>query len=336
MSGKHDLIVVGAPLPATLQNAITLWADARTDATSSRRHDLLRDKTRGVGAFFTWCSKHPNTVTPLDVKAWQAHLEEPDAEGKRRAPATVYARISQLSSFYEWLLSDPATAKGVGTNPCKLARPKAPKAYSSESTQALSDDQVKTLLAVVRDKANAGSIVGKRDYALLLLFVSTGLRRAEVLSLTWANVHFNSTITLKNVKVKGGFYRDREVADQRIKAALLDYLEASGRLDSMAADTPLWTSHDRANVRPGKALTSYAFAKNLKRYAREANLEGVHVHTLRHTFARMVSEDTGSIGMTQDALDHANRATTVVYTQRVSVKKDKHSRNILNRIEGGN
>jgi len=45
----------------------------------------------------------------------------------------------------------------------------------------------------------------------------------------------------------------------------------------------------------------------------------------RHTFARWVSESTGSIIETQDALGHKHAATTRVYVQRVAVKKDKHN-----------
>lgn len=323
MSQKTALTVTTDALPPALLNAITLWADARTDAGSERRVDLLRDKTRVVGAFFDWCGKHPGRVTPLDVKAWQAELEEVGL-----SPSTVYARISRLSSFYEWTLADPALSKEMHTNPVKLARPKAPKAYQSESTQALDDDEVKTLLAVVKARDD---VVGKRDYALMLFYLSTGMRRSEVIRLRWGDLKINGTIILTG-KVKGGNYVGREVADPRVKDALLDYLEASGRLDGMTPETPLWTSHDRANTRPGKALTGHAFVKRLKKYAEAAGIGDVHLHQTRHTYARMVSEDTGSIIETQDALGHANAATTKVYVQRIAVKKDKHGRGILDRL----
>ncbi len=58
----------------------------------------------------------------------------------------------------------------------------------------------------------------------------------------------------------------------------------------------------------------------------------MHLHQTRHTYARMVSEATGSIIETQDALGHSNVATTKVYVQRIAVKKDKHSKGILDRL----
>ena len=145
-----------------LHNAITLWADATTAPASARRGDLLRDKTAMVGAFFGYTGKPPELVTEIDVKAWQAELE-----GRGLAASTVYGYLSRLSSFYEWALQDPALAQRIGRNPVRLARPKVPPAYQAESTQALTDDELRELLRVVKRRADAGDVVGKRDYAML-------------------------------------------------------------------------------------------------------------------------------------------------------------------------
>jgi len=102
-------------------------------------------------------------------------------------------------------------------------------------------------------------------------------------------------------------------------------------MNALAEDKPLWTRHDRAG-KAGAMLSSHAFAKNLKRYAETAGLKGVHIHQTRHTFARIVAEDTGSMIETQDALGHRNLATTRVYVNRIAVKRDKHSRKITARF----
>jgi integrase len=116
----------------------------------------------------------------------------------------------------------------------------------------------------------------------------------------------------------------------RVKDALLDYLAASGCLHVLKTGAPVWTRHDRAG-RPGEPLTSHSYAVNAKRYAREAGVEGFHLHQMRHTFARIVSELTGSITDTQNALDHKNPSTTRVYVQRIAVKRDLYSNDILSR-----
>ena len=61
----------------------------------------------------------------------------------------------------------------------------------------------------------------------------------------------------------------------------------------------------------------------------------MHIHQMRHTFARIVAEETGSIVETQDALGHKSLSTTRVYVQRITVRKDKHSEVILKRVNSG-
>ena len=119
-------------------------------------------------------------------------------------------------------MGDPDLCQEIPRNPVHLARPKAPRAYQTESTQALSDEEAKALLAVVKAKADAGDIVGKRDYALLLFFLAIGMRRSEVMRLRWGDVKINDTVTV-TARVKGGDYVGREIADPRVKDALSDY-----------------------------------------------------------------------------------------------------------------
>jgi integrase len=197
----------------------------------------------------------------------------------------------------------------------------------------MSDEEVQALVSAVRQRALKGDLVGKRDYALLLMYLATGLRRQEVISLRGKDVHVDETLILA-YRAKGGDYRSREVREAQVKEALLDYLSASGRMHALKTDAPLWTRHDRAG-KPGEALTSHCFVKNLKKYAQEAGVKDFHLHRTRHTFARIVSEFTGDITATQNALDHQNRSTTRVYVQRIAVKKDFYSREIFKRWDSG-
>jgi len=322
-TSKNALAITGAGYTAAVRNAVELWATAST-AEGVRREDLIRDKRQVVVAFFDFIKKHPADVTPLDVREWLTDLAK---HGRR--PATIYQRACLLSSFYNWALRDPELSSYIKSNPARLARPKAPKAYQTESAKALSDDEISTLVSIVRQKALNGSVVGKRDYAILLFFMATGMRRSEVLSLRGRDLKINEGITITN-RVKGGTYIGREVSDPLVKEALVDYLSACNRLSALRTDAPLWTRHDFAGC-PGAALSSHCFVKNMKRYAKQAGIDHFHIHQTRHTFARIVAEDTGSIIATQDALDHRNPSTTRVYVQRIAVKRDQHSRRVSSR-----
>ena len=307
-------------LRVALQGAVSLWA-AATTGESERRQDLLRDKQRIVLSFFGYIGKLPGEVEPADVQGW-LH----DLEGRGIKPGTTYQHACLLSSFYSWALKDAEISQHIRRNPARLARPRAPKPYQTESVKALSDEEVGALVGAVRRRAQSGDVVGKRDYALLLLCLATGLRRQEAISLRGKDVHAGETLVLE-YRAKGGDYRSREVREPQVREALLDYLTAADRLHALKTDAPLWTRHDRAG-KPGEALSSHCFVKNVKKYAKEAGVEGFHLHRTRHTFARIVSEFTGDITATQNALDHQSRSTTRVYVQRIAVKRDLYSEEI--------
>jgi integrase/recombinase XerD len=317
------LMPAQADLQVALRGAVSLWASATT-SESERRADLLRDKQRIVFSFFGRAGKLPSEVEPSDVQGWLRELGEQGISA-----GTCYQHACLLSSFYSWAMRDPEVGQHVRRNPARLARPKAPKPYQTESVKALSDEEIGALVGAVQRRARAGDVVGKRDYALLLLYLATGLRRCEAISLRGKDVHLGETLVLA-YRAKGGDYRSREVREPQVAKALVDYLTAAGRMHVLKTDAPVWTRHDRAG-KPGEALTSHCYVKNLKKYAREAGVEGFHLHRTRHTFARIVSEVSGDITATQNALDHQNRSTTRVYVQRIAVKRDLYSNEVAKR-----
>jgi integrase/recombinase XerC len=321
---------LAAPDPAAaLRNAAVVWAEANTRPETLARAEKVKDKVSAVTSFFDFSGKHPGDVTSQDVHGWRSAME---ARGLK--PATVYARVSRVSAFYRWLMRDPRLSRLIMSNPAAQARPRYPRPYQSESTKALSDDEMNSLLGAVRRLAEGGSVVGKRDYALLLFYFLTGLRRSEVIGLRGKDLEIAGGSLVIKYRRKGGKFTAREVSDPSVLDALKEYLGAAGRGNVLGSERPLWTRHDRAG-RPGAPLTSRAFVENLKGYAREAGLSHVHLHQTRHTYARIVAEETGSFLEAQEALDHENAATTKVYVQRITVKRDRHGGKVSARIRKG-
>jgi len=314
-----------------LRHALRLWAEAVTAFSTERRDELQGYKQRVVSSFFSFVGKSPGEVSALDVESWRDWLARQKPDGLGLRVNTVYARVCFLSSFFEWAIKEPTLRGQIGSNPARLALPKAPKAYQTESVKAWTDEQLQAIVEAVRAKATSREIVGKRDYALLLFYLVTGMRRQEVIGLRGSDIKIDEYITMTG-KVKGGDYVEREVREPLLREALLDYLTSCGREGVLKTGGPLWTRHDRAG-RPGAALTSHAFVKNLKRYAREAGVGDVHLHQTRHSFARIVAEETGSLIDTQDALGHRNASTTRVYVQRIAVRRDKYSEKIAGRLK---
>jgi integrase len=249
---------LAAPDPeAALRNAFALWAERNTRTETLARAERLKDKVSAVTSFFDFAGKHPGDVTHEDVSRWRAEMER-----RGLKPATVYARVSRLSAFYHWLMSDPRLSHFIGSNPAAQARPRYPHPYQSESTKALSDDEMNALLGVVRRLADSGSVVGKRDYALLLFYFLTGLRRSEVIGLRGNDLEIRDGSLIIKYRRKGGKFTAREVSDPSVLEALSQYLTAAGRGNVIGSERPLWTRHDRAG-KSGAPLTSRAFVENL-------------------------------------------------------------------------
>src|SRR5215204_1852067 len=321
---------LAAPDPAAaMRSAVGLWAEQNTRPETLARAEKLKDKLSAVTSFFDFAGKDPVEVTPADVSRWREGME-----GRGLKPATVYARVSRVSAFYRWLMGDPQLSRFIRANPAAQARPRYPRPYQSEATKALTDGEMNSLLGVVRRLAGKGSIVGKRDYALLLFYFLTGLRRSEVIGLRGKDLELKEGTLVIKYRRKGGKFTAREVADPAAYEALKDYLRESGRENVLGSERPLWTRHDRAGS-PGAPLTSRAFVENLKTYAIEAGLSHIHLHQTRHTYARIVAEETGSFIEAQEALDHENQATTRVYVQRITVKRDRHGHKVSARIRKG-
>src|SRR5262245_15740926 len=328
-SEDQQLALVGTPTKPdelAVRNAAALWAEDTTSTVSLRRDDILCDIQKAVADFFAFTRKSAVEVRPEDVKAWQKAMEEQGLKG-----TTIYSRVCHLSSFYAWAMRETALSEVIRFNPVTLAHPKAPKPYQTRSVKSRSDAELLSLLTVVKNRAGAGSLAGKRDYALLLFYLATGMRRAEVISLRGGDLDIEDETMIVASRVKGGDYQGREVGDSSVREVLLDYLRTSRRLSVLKNDGPLWTRHDRAG-RPGAALSSHSFVENLKRYAREAGIGDIHLHQLRHSYARILGDLKSSLSEIQEALGHRHQSTTRIYVQRISVRRDRHSSKVLRKI----
>src|SRR5918912_2765881 len=202
-----------------LRNIVALWADSSTAIKSPRRDDLRRDKRRAVETFFACTGKRPAEVEPQDVLAWQAHMRQ-----EKLSANSIYTRVSHLSSFYAWAIKNAPPGQAFTANPVQYARPKRPKPYQTEATKALDDEQVRALVRVVSAKAAGGNIIAKRDLALLLWYLLTGMRRSEVIGLRGKDIELKEDCLVVTGRVKGGTYIGRGVAGPGLRPAFVDFL----------------------------------------------------------------------------------------------------------------
>ncbi len=305
------------------------WLTRTVNSSLKRSNDIRNDKSKAVFDFFDFCGKSAEQVLPSDVEEWRWNLKT-----QKLADGTIYNRVSALSQFYEYLKNEVGMMKFIPINPAKVSLPKASKPFQSESVKALSREELGKLLEVVENHALGKQPVYLRDNAILQFYVATGRRRAEIISLRGESIEIKDGRFFIKAKVKGGFFLNFELNDETTKNALFAYLEATNRNDIFGNDEPLWLRHDKgAKSKNAKGLTSHGFAGRMRIYAIEAGIRHFHIHRLRHTFAKIVSEYSESMAETQEALGHSNIKTTQIYVQRLAVKKDKHSKSIRDALK---
>ncbi len=305
------------------------WLTRTVNPSLRRSNDIRNDKSKAVFDFFDFCGKSAEQVLPGDVEEWRRSLK-----GQRLADGTIYNRISSLAQFYEYLRNEVGMMKLIPINPAKVSLPKASKPFQSESVKALSREELARLLEVVAAQAQSRQPLNLRDNAILQFYVATGRRRAEIINLRGNSIEIKDGRFFIKAKVKGGFFLNFELDDETTKNALFEYLAATNRTDIFGKDEPLWLRHDKGAVlNKKKGLTSHGFVRRMEIYAIEAGIKHFHIHRLRHTFAKIVSEYSESMAETQEALGHSNIKTTQIYVQRLAVKKDKHSKSIRDALK---
>ena len=312
-----------------IESVTESWLTRTVNSSLKRSNDIRNDKSKAVFDFFDFCEKSTEQVLPADVEEWRARLKT-----RGLAAGTVYNRISALSQFFEYLRNEAGLIKLIPTNPAKVSLPKAQKPFQSESVKALSREELGILLETVAAHAADRKPVHLRDHALVQFYVATGRRRAEIINLRGNNIEIKEGRFFIRSRVKGGAFLNFELDDETTINALFEYLEATGRSNIFGQDEALWLRHDRgAKSSKKKNLTSHGFANRMKLYATEAGIKDFHIHRLRHTFAKIVSEYSESMAETQEALGHSNIKTTQIYVQRLAIKKDKHSKSIRDALK---
>ncbi len=245
----------------------------------------------------------PEQVVPAHVLAWAYGI---GASGREPSSATVGARIACLSSYYRFLIRMNVTT----ANPCDaLERPRSVQSVA----RGLTADEVRRLLAVVPD-----TVAGRRDRALLLTFVLTGRRRAEVIGLTAGDISIEGETAFYTYRGKGGKIGRRELPRPAYAALCATLADAGLSLADMDPAASLWQA--AAGTR---GVTSSTFYARFRRYLRAAGLAPSGLHILRHTAAKLRRDAGASIEAVSAFLDHSSLAVTSVYLRRLEGEADR-------------
>lgn len=246
-------------------------------------------------------------IARAHVLAWRRDLER-----RTLSNASIRRKLAALSSLFDALCE----ANAVQGNPVDGV--KRPKMVSAEGkTPAIGDHQARALLQV----ADATTLRGLRDRAILATLLYHGLRRAELCALCVADIQERRGV--KHLQVYGKGSKIRYVPLHPGAAdAIAAYLEAAGH--GKDRDGALFRSASNNARGRTAAITPDGVYKMLASYAKSLQIDvaGFGPHALRATAATNALNHGADIAKVQEWLGHANIATTRVYDRRCSRPED--------------
>lgn len=223
---------------------------------------------------------------------------------KGNSAKTVARRLASVKSLFNYLVQ----AEAIRDNPA--IHIKTPKVEKKIPT-FVQENKIEDLMKM----PDAGTLIGKRDRAILELFYATGIRLNELAGLNIGSVNPQE----KLLRVLGKGNKERIVPfGKPAKNALESYLKKRGESWVSPQETPLFTG------RGEKRIARRTIQQRVNIYLKEilGGRTGASPHTLRHTFGTHLLENDADIRSIQELLGHSSISSTQIYT-KVNPKKMK-------------
>ena len=238
-----------------------------------------------------------------------------------KKPTTVNIYLMVVKQFFKWTaLYDIYPNIAVNVKSFKLD--------SGFKKDYLTSNQVCKML----DTINRKTFKGLRDYAILSLMVTTGLRTIEVIRANVEDLRNIAEFTALFVQGKGSLEKTNYVKiEQPIEDAIRLYLTARGTVTSTE---PLFVSI--ANRNKGCRMTTRSISRIVKQnmLAAGLNSDRLTAHSLRHTTATLNLLNGGTPEETMQLLRHANLNTTLIYSHALERINNKSEARITKAIFG--
>jgi integrase/recombinase XerC len=284
------------------------FADLRSSRTKKTYLNALKE-------FFRFLAEN-QILEPVrkDVVTWRKKLK---AEGKTSSTINIYLVGSRR--FFEYLEEQhiyPNIFKSV----------KGESISADHKKDYLTEDQASRLLDSI-DRANTQ---GKRNYAMIALMMSCGLRDIEVKRADVSDIRPLGDKIALYVQGKGKSEKDDFVILPReVEIAIREYWMDRENLDDAQ---PMFTS--TSNRSTNGRLSERSISRIVKKAFLDIGLDSKRLtaHSLRHTAATLNMLNGGTLEETRDALRHKSIMTTTIYAHHLKKSENTSSTRVASKI----
>ncbi len=216
------------------------------------------------------------------------------------ASSSIERHVAAIKGFHRFCVREGLSKADPAAS---IPLPKKPERLP----ESISIEQIASLL----DQPFGDDASGLRDRAILEILYGCGLRVSELCSLDFANLLFDDEL----IRVRGKGGKERLVPFLGSARRVLEKYLQQGRPGLHPKGKAAAQDPDAIflNTRGGR-LTRRSVCKIVERYGRNVGLEGLHPHTLRHSFATHLLEGGADLRILQEMLGHSDISTTQIYT----------------------
>lgn len=245
-----------------------------------------------IEMFFGWLDKditldNLKTITSKDVNDWMYYL----MKERENSESTRARRIKSIKNLYNTMQELKYISKDENISE-ELKSPKIPQ----REMVYLNEEEAQNLVRKIQGCHRT------RDVAIVMLFLTTGLRLSELIGIDIKDIKGNQ------IKVLGKGNKERTVyINDNTMQAINEWLEIRPNVETNA----LFVSE--RNNRLSIPALQYMIKANLKRIDRP----DCSTHKLRHTSGTMMANAGNDIKTIQKTFGHSDIKTTAKYVHAI-------------------
>lgn len=257
-------------------------------------------------------TKNITYARTLNILAYRQHLRD-----SGYSTNWIYNQIAAIKSFYKYLRNNH---QRLGLDDIYLydimATVRNSKTKTLISKNVMTQQQAKTM--ILWSKEHRNEIWEYRNFAIIYLMITTGLRSIEVRRAKKEDLVFKKTEWILYIREKENVTKQKYVKlTKAVKEAIDAYLNKRTDTNEL-----LFISHSRKAK--SSQLSRYFLTWMFKDILNKCGLgdSGLTPHALRHAAATFNLMRGGSVESTKQLLRHTHINTTLIYVEHIERLKD--------------
>lgn len=296
-----------------------LWAEDFLNQYEGNRVTQMTYRTP-LTHFHEWMKAEGITEpTEACCVAYGAFLSRPMDGCKPFSAGTQNRYMRVLKQYSAWL-----SKKGLYEDFASEAKKAKVDAWQTKK-EAFSEEEIKAILTSI----DRSTLTGKRDYAIILLSVTAGLRLCEMQRADVSDIQTVRGQKVLYIQGKGHQEKDAKVKlIPEVSKAIEEYLEErkAGRKE------PLFTSN--SNRGGYGRMTTSSLSVAVKERFRQAGFDSdrLTAHSLRHTSNTVLFKAGADLYQVQKHARHSDPKVTEIYLHMSNWESDRSEEQVYTQI----